>query len=380
MVPKDNVAGEEASVLSLGSSLSRKQVSLWKRVEMDIFRDNPNYIPAIIIKKKEDEKEFFILYQGGEPVGRAAATLDRRWMRDKRENLGFIDDFVIRPDYAHLADMLIDQCLAVLKERGVEGVIARSQSFPALAAQEFQELSPFGMPCNPPWYVNLFEQRSFVKYKEWANFRFTLPSQPSEEAIARWEQCLTRLHTKCHPLNMRSRSQIKEYSDITYQVLVDHFGYTPMRLMDSHSFIKYLLFGIACRIGKFRIYVLHNDSGKMIGFVSYCPDYNIALRPLVKYLSKFNPFVAIPRFVISLHRSKRAEIGAIGLLEEARMKGYIRAVDYALGIIKEEGYEQLDSGPVLVENTAVVKMAESLHKRYEVSMERMRFYTLRYTF
>jgi len=339
----------------------------------------PNHIPTIIVKRNDEVKQFFVLYCNGEPVGRAAVTVDKRWIETKAENLGFIDDLIIDPMRIELAHKLIDRCLAALKRQGIKGAIARAQGFPALAAQKFEELPPFGLPSNPPQYIDLYEQHGFVKHKEWANFRFTLPIEASGSALARWEKCLTSLRAEAKPLNTRNRRELKEYSDLSYEVLMDHFGYTPMRFMDSYSFIKFLVFGFFCRLTRFRVYVLRDKSGNMVGFFSYSPDYNIALKPLTTYLNRYNP-LALPRFMLSLRRTKRAAIGAIGLSEEARRKGFIRAVDFGLGMVREEGYEQLDTGPVLIENAVVVKMIQAFQQRYDVGMEHMKYYTLLYRF
>ena len=48
--------------------------------------------------------------------------------------------------------------------------------------------------------------------------------------------------------------------------------------------------------------------------------------------------------------------------------------------MREEGYEQLDTGPVLIENAVVVKMIHAFQQRYDVGMEHMKYHTLLYKF
>lgn len=373
-------------IRSLGNSLNRKERALWRRVDRDIFESDSNHIPSNVSKRRKNTgfKEYFILYCGDEAVGRAAATVDEGWLGEKKESVGFIDDLVIDRSHKKLAGMLIDRCLGVLKETGVEGVVARSHGFPALAAQEFDDLPPTHLPCNPSWYIGLFEQKGFVKHKEWGNFRFTLPSEASPDSAPRLNALVSSCKAEIVPLNTRNRSQVKQYSDLTYEVLGEHYGYTPTRFMDSHSFFKALFFGLLCRIGKFRIYVLRNDSGEVVGFFSYHPDYNMAANSADKYLRKgsFNPLalLAIPAFIGSLHRAKRATIGSIGLDEAWRRRGFVMVFDHGLKFVLDEGYKQLDTGPVLIENAVVVKMAGAFQKKYGVNMERMTYYTLQYKF
>lgn len=378
---------ETSEVISLGAKLKRKHRKMWRRVELDAFEGDPGHIMSRVPKgKKGGDSELFLLYSGGEPVGTASATVDKGWASEgeRKEKMGFIDGFVIHPDYKHLAGELINRCLSALKDKGAEAVVVRSQAFPALAAQEFDDLAPGHLPTNPPWYIDLFEQEGFVKQKEWGNFRFNLPRGASQEELDRWDAMLARRGMKVKKLTGRSRKELKQYSDVAYEVLVDHYGYMPSRFMDSYSFIRFLLFGLFTRIAKVRIYVLCNTSGDIVGFCSYHPDFNIALNSINRHSRKrwYNPTVlkSVPDFLRCIRRAKRATVGSIGLREESRRKGFIRSVDWVLGLILKEGYEQLDTGPVLIDNAVVVKMAENFSKRYGIGMERTRYYTLQYDF
>ncbi|MDY6834129.1 MAG: hypothetical protein SVY53_04940 [Chloroflexota bacterium] len=365
--------------MHLGTKIGRQQRRLWRDIEGHIFQQDANYIPTISTQRKQDSKEFFVLYHNGKPVGRAAATIDKRWMKQKGDKLGFIDDFIIDSGCRHLADMLIQHCLTVLKDKEMEGAIVRSQSFPALCAQHSDELPPFGMPCNPHWYIDIFQQNGFVKHKEWANFRLELPATSSSQALERWNKCLTSLKLESSPLHTIRPREIREYIDVSFQILVDHFGYTPMQLVDYDSALKFLLFGPFCRIAKMQIYILRNSSGRIVGTMSYHPDYNIAIKPLITSMHRFNPS-ALPRFFMSLRKIKRANIGAIGLTEDTRGKGLVRLVDFGLDLVLHDGYEQLDTGPVLLENQVVVKMVNSFCNRYGTSMRQMPYFTLLNTF
>jgi hypothetical protein len=320
-------------------------------------------------------------------VGRAAASVDETRLAQEEDRVGFVDDFIIDPDYRHLADVLIGRCLSVLRKSGVSEVVVRSHGFPALAAEDFAESPPADLPCNPPWYIELFEREGFIRHKEWANFRFPLPSEASAEGIVRWESLLARTGMRVGPVNVRSRRELEQFSNLAYDVLADHYGYTPSRFMDSYSLTKHLLLAVAYPVVRSRIHVLRNGRGDTIGFLSYHPDYRIATKRVMRHLRRV-PFpltiLAVPpavaTYVFLVRRTKKATLGAIGLGEEWRGRGFLRAIDYGLKMIKREGYEQLDTGPVLVENAVVIKMAESFATRYGVRMERARYFTLRCQF
>jgi hypothetical protein len=376
-----------AEVIFLGSSLGRRKWSQWRKVETEVFQDQPNYNESNSLRRsKGGHREFLLLRCDGKYVGRAAAAAITTRLSQSDEKLGFIEDFVIGPSYRHLAGMLVGRCLTILEGRGVKEVIVRSHGFPALAASEFEGVPHADLPCNPSWYVRVFERSGFSKYKEWASFRFALP-QVSEDGTARWESLLARTGARVGPISVRSRVELEQYSDLTYNVLVDHYGYTPSRFMDSYSLFKHVVIALGFPIVRSRIHVLRDSQGETIGFLSYHPDYRVAMKRAVNCLKRVPfPFtvLAVPpalvAYLLSVRRARRATIGAVGLGEEWRGRGLVRAIDYGLKVIRQEGYEELDSGPMLVENAVVVKMAESFAQRYGVRVERATYYTLRYRF
>ena len=377
---------ETSKVLSFGTRPKRKQRKAWSKIETDAFDDSPNHIMEHA--PRGENTEFLVLYSEGDPVGRASASVGEGWLSEdrKKENIGFIDGFVIHPNYKHLAGNLIDHCLSALRERGAEAVIVRSQRFPALAAQEFDDVAPCHLPANPPWYIDLFEQKGFVKRSEWANFRFTLPHEISRSDLEGWEAMRASQGITVRKLKRRSRKELKQYSDVTYEVLVNHYGYTPSRFMDSHSFFRFLTFSFIRYIGRYKIYVICNRSGEIVGFSSYHPDYNIlrqslAKRAKAKWYDILSPAKQIADFIRDIRSAKRATVGSIGLCKGARGTGLVLGImDFGLKLIIEEGYQQLDTGPVLIDNSVVVKMVERIGKRHAATVERMTYYTLQYDF
>ena len=334
---------EASEIISLGTTLGGKNRDLWRQIEMDAFGADPHHISQHIPRgKKDGDTEFFILRAGGKPVGRASVDIYEGSMseEEKTDRMGFIDEFVILSEHKHLSALLIAHCLSVLKGAGAEEVIVKGEGFPALSAQEFDDLAPSDLPSNPPWYIDLFEQEGFVKHKEWANFRFTLPKQVRQRDLERWESLRTSQGIKFKRLNGTSRRDMKQYSAAVHDVMAEHYGYSPVMAMDSYSFVKFLFSGISDRFVRLRMYALHNRSGETIGFLSYHPDYDITRYSLEKYWTMpiYNPkfLMVIPDFVRSLRTAKRARIGSIGFRQEWRRKGLIRYLDFALKeVIKE---------------------------------------------
>jgi hypothetical protein len=379
---------EASEVVSVGNMLNRQNRKLWRKVEEDAFEGDPIHIMERSPKgNKRGDTELFFLYSEGEPIGRAATSIGEGWLSDdkKQEGVGFIDGFVIHPDHRHEAGGLIGHCVSVLKERGAEGVLVRSHGFPALAAHEFNDLAPHELASNPPWYIDVFEQKGFTKQKEWINFRLTLPREASHSELAKWEALVGAYGIAPRKLKWRNKQEIKQYRELAYELFVDHYGHVRSRPEDSPSFLKLLRDDIVNHIVKMRIYVFCNQDSDIVGFFSYHPDYNIFERRLAEYEKKKwydlpAALKVIPDLIRALRAAKRTRMGSIGLRDDVKRSGLIRAMDYSLKVVLKEGYQQVDTGPVLVENAVVVKMLESFAKKYGAGVERMRYYTLQYNF
>jgi hypothetical protein len=93
---------------------------------------------------------------------------------------------------------------------------------------------------------------------------------------------------------------------------------------------------------------------------------------------KLSRLKAVPDFFTALRRTRRAVIGSIGIRGDSRGKGLIRAMDFSLRLVQEEGYEYVDTGPVLIDNAVVVKMVERAAAKYGNGVEQTIYYTLQY--
>jgi GNAT superfamily N-acetyltransferase len=379
--------GEAYEIVSLGARLRKRNKRLWRKVEEDALGDRPYYIPARIPRgRKGEERQFLVLYSGGDPIARALVVSGggREAGDEGGENIGYICEFVVLPDYRDRAGALVDRCLAILRDHGVQGVVVKSGGFPALAAQEMDDLPPDVLPDNPPWYVGLFEERGFTRHKEWGNFRMTVPRETAGSGVEDWDEQLAKRGMKLKKVDGRSRKDLKQFADVSYDVLSEHYGYTPWRFMNAYSLIRSFLFMFASRIAKIRVYMVCNESGEAAGFFSWHPQFNFVRYELRIHSQKnwYDPskLKAIPNFITSIRRAKRAAIGSIGIRADSRGRGLIRAMDYSMVLVQRDGYESVDTGPVLIENAVVVKMIQRTAKMYGIDVRQTTYYTLQYDF
>jgi hypothetical protein len=361
-----NIVNRESfSVKSWGSSLNRAGQKAWAKIAEEAFGDDPHHtlLSSPPTVSKEEEREWLVLVYEDKPVGVAAPTVDRGWIERKKENVGFIDDFMIIPTYIEGAAILIEHCLSRLRDKGVEEVMPRSRKFPALQSEEFEVLPPFALPNNPAWYVNLFCDSGFTRGKEWVILYIpTLPSPSklSPQIEPDTQQFLRSNNAEFRKLDIGNRDELKQYSDLMSEVFIPHFGYNPRGLMEqANSFWRHMLIRIMCRLLRIRIYVALIQ-GEMVAYVCWLPDITIATKSIKRRsgVSSLLGLVDIVRFITSIRKINRVHVESIGLKQDIRNLGYVTTMlDYGIKLIVDEGYEDALLGPMLVENLPIIKVA-----------------------
>ena len=154
--------------------------------------------------------------------------------------------------------------------------------------------------------------------------------------------------------------------------------------MEESSRFKRLSFILMCKLFKQEIYVMRDELGQVVGCASFGPNLSVSARPLLIEMGEVSLwktlFVSLPKFLLSIRRTKRAEIGVIGFTPEVRGRGLVKLIDNVLESIMRSGYKELDTGPIWAENKPVMKMASYLERKYGVEVQHMRYYTLVYRF
>lgn len=370
------------SVRSSGSYLKGRDLISWRRVADKAFAGNTNYIPSSMYIREGEEREFFFMEDGDKPVGRACVTIDKVWIERKRENIGFIDDFILVPGYEDDAKMLIDPCLSSIKDKGLDGVYLRNNGFPALLSEGYEQLPPAQLPYNPSSYIDLFTNYGFEKRAEWSNMRVKLPSLNRED-IEAGEKRLEDANIKITLLNLKDKKAVKEYSDLLNRVFITHFGFNPREFISSYDTTKKrALARFSARLSKLRIYVGYEDK-KMILYFSFFSDMNQYYKSLRD--NGKNPFGLGSLLRLIFRGPKgvdRTRIGSLGIDEDFRGVGLISdIVGYGLGLMAKDGYKEFDTGIVSDENMPVFKIIEKISRDWGVKeITYMKYYTLAYMF
>ncbi|VUT26209.1 MAG: Acetyltransferase (GNAT) family protein [Candidatus Methanolliviera sp. GoM_oil] len=376
-------------IISLGTSTRGKSGKIWRDVERNVARYDPNYFFMFNLNpqssKEEIEKEFFAILVDGDYVGRASVALDKRLkIGGEGKKVGFIEDFMVREDYKDHADLLIEQCLAVLKVKGVEEVMVKGSSLPALQTEGYGEVPPYGCPYNPPWYVDLFERNGFLKTKKAANYRIKIP-KISDEAKNRGEGLLEEYGWEMRKLNMRDKKELKEYTDLMKDVYMGRFLGWEMPGMNLERLSRVRLF-----FSSIGAYLMRNlnwcafENGKMVFCISFHPDPNAALYNLTSGKTGFISGLKIIGLPLATRRTKRYVMGGVAVSKDLRGRGLGSGMmQWGMDLIKSsflENMEEMDTGPTMMENMPPVQLMKALLESYDCELSYMEYVMMVRTF
>ena len=355
----------------------RKKRIRWSKIESEIFKDDSNLIPSIASyrEKKGIESTFFVLKRGDEAIGRAIATFDHTWVERQEENVGFLDDLVIDPDFLPNANMLIEACISFLKEKDIDSVLARSCKFPALRTDGFEKTPTYSLPGNPESTLMALEDFGFTPVKRWMNIFLDFSRQIPDQNLSEAQEFLKSIDVRFVRLNFKK--EMMAYYKFMNDVFLPLFGYTPMNIYEigERKWITSILF----RLFRINYWVLKDKKGDIIGAYDFYPDLNLALKKLfpTKGPKVIKP-LKIPSFLFEVRRTKVAVLGSMGLKTQIRDKGAMRNFsEYRISLIKRAGFSQLITTPMLYENTAIMKYISFITKRYDLISEQ-NFATLSY--
>ncbi len=160
---------------------SRKERKAFIRLLWDIYRDDPNWIPPLIMAQEElvgfryhpfherNRVKNFLALKDGKPVGRITAIVNVGHNERYQENRGFFGFFESIDD-VQVAHRLFDAASSWLREQGMDSI--RGPVNPSLnhdlgcLIDGFQTPPTFMMAHNLPYYDMLISSYGFEKCQD----------------------------------------------------------------------------------------------------------------------------------------------------------------------------------------------------------------------
>ncbi|BDC36128.1 MAG: hypothetical protein EF806_02795 [Candidatus Methanoliparum thermophilum] len=411
-------------IIPLGNSLKGRERIRWRKIEENAFEGDKNYIPFPYGVKEEEEREYFVLVEGDKDIGRASTTIDRVWIRKRGENIGFIDEFAILPDYKKEADVLIKHCISNLKNKKMDKIfVRRSPLFPGLLCDP-KEPPAFLMPYNPKFYIDIFLKEGFKVEKEWIETRMRLPTSLTDdipplfndrkikklffksknpndfqnhkddvlkilakknvpesvikdvlkayEFIKKNDSYFVRIDT----LNIEEMKELSKFEQDIF-LGMEHFGYNPRDFMGTGdvTFSKKMQLRFTNYLLKIKTIALRRSDNTLIGYVTYLGDL---AAPMLKLKEK-KGFLNFFRLLKYARSNDSYMVGGLGIDEDIRGLGAVRSLfSVILKIMADDGVRRLTTGPTLADNIPVQKTVEIIIDAYNLGADNINYVTLSY--
>lgn len=356
--------------------LSKKDRKTFVTLLWDIFKDDPNWVPPLIMERMDiiDEKKnpyflhadvrLWIAYKNGMPVGRISAQIDELVEPQhgvKTGHYGFFDCI----DDQDVANALFDTACSWLKENGMIEVIGPF----SLSINEETGMLVEGFDTPPrllmgharPYYEKLVHNYGLSSVKDtWA---YTLDISepilpPTIQKLV--DRAVDKGQVKFRPINMdKYEEELKIILDIFNDAWIENWKYIPFTEAELDHAVKEL----KMIIREDFTYIAEIDGVPQAMMVTL-PNINEIIRDLNGKLFPFGVFKLLWRLKIK-PSFKTVRVPLMGVRTEyqnSRLSGIM-----SFGLFEacrqsaiKIGCEQAELSWVLEENTRLSKLLESI--------------------
>lgn len=362
---------------------SEKQLMEFIRFPMDLYKNNKNFVPALINDEKQiwDSKENpalqyseakqFLAYKDGKIAGRIAVMINHKEAKDlgiEKVRFGWID-FI--DDY-DVSKALIDTAINYAKEKKlnkIEGPMGFTNLDKAgMLVFGFDKLATMIGIYNFDYYPKHLEKHGLTKEKEWVEYELNFPEVLPEKVIKFNE--LIKHKYKLKVLDFKSKKEILPLIEPMFKLLDETYKtlstYTPITDEQIKTYKeKYFPF-----IDKDYIICVADENDNLISFAVTMPSYSRALQ---KANGKIFPF-GWWHFLQAGKKNDRANFYLIGIHPDYQRRGVTSIIFKEIhDVFQKKGVKFLETNPELEEN----KNIQLLWQDYNpVNHKRRRTYSL----
>jgi GNAT superfamily N-acetyltransferase len=351
---------------------NRRQLKTFIKFPWKIYRDNPNWVPPLILDQLQfftpgknpyfshSTAQLFMAFRGDEPVGRISAHENNQHIQVHKDGAGFFGFFECIDDQA-VANALFDVASTWLWDRGLKtmrGPVSFSVNHEVgLLLDAFDEPPLIRMTYNPPYYAGLIEGYGLQKIQDlYAYVMF------ESEEIPEWLHGMSELVLEDPRLVVRTvevrdfKNEMDRIKKIYAEAWSENWGAVPLTEEEFDRIV-----------GEFRLiydrdlFFIAEYDGEPAGMSLVLPDMNQALK---KAGGRLFPFGLLK---ILWYRRKITSwrMPILGVRQEHRLRGIevvfcCRTYDVAK---KKGNYRKGELSWVLESNTAANAVLKKLGAR-----------------
>lgn len=341
------------------------------RFPLQLYKDNPYYVPPLISEEKEaldhDKNpvfkhavsEYYLAYKNGKVVGRIAAIINWKEVKEQQKPKVRFGWFDVVDDIA-VSEALVQKVEELGKKHGLtymEGPVGFSNLDKAgLLTKGFDKIPTMVTLYNAPYYEQHLRQLGFETASEWVEYELEVPEVLPEKISKFANLILERYNLKIKKFN--SKNDLRAVVDPMFALLDKTYGhlssYVPIpKQQVEHYKDKYINF-----INPDFVSCIEDEDGNMIAFAITMPSYSKALQ---KAKGSILPFGWWHLYRAS-KRNDSAAFYLIGIDPAYQGKGVTAIVFKEMfDTFNKYGVKYLETNPELAENKSI----QTLWKDYE---------------
>ena len=340
---------------------------LTKMVE-DLFDTNKNTF------FKHGKAIRWVLFDKNRPIGRIAAFVDfdkKNIFEQATGNIGFFECI----NDKEAASILFDSAQKWLADQGIEAMdgpanLGENYMNHGLLAMGFSQQG-FGMPYNPPYYLELFESYGFKVYYEQYSYHldYTKPFPERFWKIAEWVAKKPQYSFKHFEWKDLDQFVI-DFGKVYDGAWRKHEHYKPMNQNELRNFI------ISSKIllqPEF-IWFAYSKNEPIAMFVML-PDFNEALRHIKNGKLNLINIIKLKRFIIK-EKFTRTRILIMGVVEKYQKSGIESAIFYQLDkqiMPKKPQYKEVELSWAGDFNPKIISLYKSTGAEHQKTHYQMRY-------
>jgi GNAT superfamily N-acetyltransferase len=333
---------------------SRADRNAFIKFPWKIYKDDPAWVPPLVIERKEflsrkhpfyehGDAALFLARVGGEIVGRIMASDDPNYNTLHQANVGCFGLFESIDDQA-VANALFDAAADWIRRKGrdeIIGPIDYSTNYVCgLLIDGFQHSPTLLTSHNPPYYRQLIEGWKFEKaidlYAWWFS-DFT-------DAAARLRRLTSRMKDRqpasIRPADLKNlEKEGRRIRQIYNEAWEKNWGFVPFAEREIDYMTKELK-----PIVESDLTLLAEVEGQPVGFILAVRDINVVLQKINGRLTWFGLPIGLIKLLYYRRRIKKGRLIALGVIPKYRRRGVAEALVLRIieeGMIKRGGAGEL---------------------------------------
>ncbi|MFV0530719.1 MAG: GNAT family N-acetyltransferase [Flavobacteriales bacterium] len=343
---------------------SKKERKAFIKFQLDLYKDNPYYIPPLISDEMETldetknpifenaEAHLFLAYKEKKIVGRIATIIN--WSEVKQQNrskmrfgwFDIIDDFEV-------SRQLIGEVEKMAKEKGlkqVEGPVGFSNLDKAgLLIKGFKEIGTMVTLYNHPYYAEHLEKLGYEKHLDWVEYKINALDEMVPDKIIKFSEIIsTRYHLK--PKKFQTKDDMKKLVDPMFELLDATYSILPSYVPITRKQIDYYREKYISFINPDYVSVIVDENDKMVAFAITMPSYSKALQKAKGTLFPLGWF----HLLKANKKNNTVAFYLIGVKPEYQNKGVTSILFHEMGkTFKKYGIKYMETNPELENNKNV---------------------------